>query len=782
MDLTVKEVFRGNGKIFIRLPLPQNINYPRVNCSISAGRTDDIPRIIKYRKLYNDVIIITPITAFRQNILLKVFSDGALAGTFSYKLNPLQAKLFSQINTLIKLDDTHHVRNIDVYHVKDTYIKFEGIYPVSESLFSYRFTITSFFDASEINKKFSIRVFNSTTCTFVNESDVYIFDPLYFKQEDGSCKKVQTIAVTSQTSSSLYCVWVSSESSELTGAIYNLQSWEIALNREKMKNIDDYAAFDPRYESWFLQQHRVTAAQQKAQESYRFSREMLFSFIVPLYKTPLNFLHDMVESVLGQTYHNFELILINASPEDHELSEAINKLLDRDNRIKLITLDNNLGITLNTNFGIEEAQGDFLCFLDHDDTIEPNLLFEYMMAIEQNPQVDLLYCDEDKLLNNHYVDPFFKPDYNQDLLLAENYVTHLLCTRADVVRKLSIPTKEYDGAQDFNLTLKVAEQARCVCHIPKILYHWRIHDLSTAKTPLAKSYTGLAGKLAIEDALKRRNIQASVIESDYGPNVFNLAFQISQEPRVCIFVLYDDLMRGNKLEERGRIDRCIFYLTRNTNYSNFEIKLVSYRDYHMGFGDIVADYFVFIDSTVEVIHKNWLNDLIGTALEQNVVLVGTKLHAPDGLISQAGLSFHFGSLVTLGSLCPKQYGIANARFHVGQDISAVSSDLFLVEKDFFIQQEFLISEINYGFLGPVLSLLAHRNNLRVIYRPESSAVIHKSFESFSKTHEAQKLAELLMACPVISDQVLHYAVAGDPYMNPHIYGSRLSLNCSYMTH
>lgn len=237
----------------------------------------------------------------------------------------------------------------------------------------------------------------------------------------------------------------------------------------------------------------------------------LFSLIVPLYKTPIPFFDELMATILGQTYGRWELILVNASPEEPKLQEALAKL--HDPRIKVITLEENLGITGNTNAGIAEATGDYIAFVDHDDVLDPELLGWYAHAIAEDPQTDLLYCDEDVFQTDvaKGYEVRFKPEINPGFILSNNYVLHCLCVSRHALDQVELSPKTAEGAQDFDLTLKILEVARSVAHIPQILYHWRQHAASSnGKIAEVKPYAIEAGRQAVKAHLKRVGVEAEV--------------------------------------------------------------------------------------------------------------------------------------------------------------------------------------------------------------------------------------------------------------------------------
>ncbi len=247
-----------------------------------------------------------------------------------------------------------------------------------------------------------------------------------------------------------------------------------------------------------------TKEELEAQRKRNFMKEITFSIVVPTFQTPENFLRQMIESVLGQTFCRVELLLADGSKDD-SVEKVVAEYAASDSRVKYKRLSENKGISENTNEGLSMATGEYIGLLDHDDILELHALYEMRMAIAKNPDADVLYTDEDKVSFDleHYFEPHFKPDFNPDLLRSNNYICHFLVFKRELLEQVGGFRGEYDGAQDFDLVLRLTEKANCVVHIPQVLYHWRSHDASTATNPMSKLYAYEAGKRAVEDHLKR---------------------------------------------------------------------------------------------------------------------------------------------------------------------------------------------------------------------------------------------------------------------------------------
>lgn len=273
-------------------------------------------------------------------------------------------------------------------------------------------------------------------------------------------------------------------------------------------------AIDDKYHTW-LQAHRQEIKREALGDFSKLAMQPRFSIIVPLFRTPIPYFHDMIGSVLAQTYTNWELILVNASCDDKALQQVVASYANK--HIKVIELPENLGIAGNTNAGIAVATGDYISFFDHDDLLDEHILEMYVQTINKQPKTDLLYCDEDNFresLSDCY-SPLFKPNFNLDLLYSHNYVIHMLTVSRHALKQVELSPNSTSGAQDYDLTLKIAEVARSIAHIPYVLYHWRAHAGSTNGGVMnSKPYAITASIEALSSHFKRRGIACDVEATD----------------------------------------------------------------------------------------------------------------------------------------------------------------------------------------------------------------------------------------------------------------------------
>ena len=332
-----------------------------------------------------------------------------------------------------------------------------------------------------------------------------------------------------------------------------------AEERLQKKEYDDYTYIPP------------SAEELAAQRQYTWDNPVNFCIVVPVYHTPEKYFRELMESVLGQTYPYFELILADASKDEQlkELAESYS-----DTRVRYIKLEENAGISENTNQGILRAQGDYVALLDHDDLLTADALYEMAAAVwgsmeSKNSGLPvLIYSDEDKCNGegNVFYEPHFKQDYNEDLLLTNNYFCHFTAIRTDVAKTLLLRS-QFDGAQDFDLVLrvtgKVMKEVQAlndsrIVHIPKVLYHWRCHTGSTAANPESKRYAYEAGKRAVEDYVKQKGWNAEVshlkhlgfYRVDYKEDIFKVRKEIGA---VGGRVLRRGRIVGGMMDVRGNV-------------------------------------------------------------------------------------------------------------------------------------------------------------------------------------------------------------------------------------
>ena len=385
------------------------------------------------------------------------------------------------------------------------------------------------------------------------------------------------------------------------------------------------AGADDKYPLWFEHKRGERVASVVSEE------DVLFSVVTPAFHTPPVFLSELIESVKSQSYTNWELIIVNASPSDKEM-HAILSSVD-DSRIKVVDHPENEGIALNTNRGIECSRGDYVGFLDHDDLLDPNALQRYANAIEEsNREADLLYCDEDSIdENGEHCMPLFKPPFNIDLLYSNNYAIHWLVVSRRILDNVQRSGKDVDGAQDYDLTLRACEHARKVVHIPEVLYHWRIHSGSTNSNPDSKPYAQIAGCKALEYHFARRHLSARVSREPIACTYRTEFFYGNNQPSVSCVAC--GVQKTTELEialeeyqEKHGIE-CEFI-------SQKEISLHSLNE---ALCEVENDIVLFLSADVVEITELDIARMVGYFQRPEVVAVGPHWRRRDDLIDSSGI-------------------------------------------------------------------------------------------------------------------------------------------------
>ncbi len=322
------------------------------------------------------------------------------------------------------------------------------------------------------------------------------------------------------------------------------------------------------YQKWILR-HLPNNKELEKQRKTQFEYQPKISIVVPLYKTPEKYLRQLVETVKAQTYTNWELCLSDGSGENSPIEKLLENLAASDKRIKVISHKVPLQISENTNAGIEACTGDYIAFADHDDELTPHALFQCVKALNKNRDIRILYSDEDKMsMDGHkFFQPHFKPDYNPDLLCTVNYICHLFVVDKKIIDQVGMLRKEFDGAQDYDFIFRCVETVKSeeIYHIPKILYHWRCHEDSTAENPESKTYAFEAGKRAIEEHYKRTGIHAEVLQGEF-LGLYRTRFIRDHDPLISIIIPNKDHIDDLK--------RCMDSIDKKSTYQNYEYIIV----------------------------------------------------------------------------------------------------------------------------------------------------------------------------------------------------------------
>ena len=548
-------------------------------------------------------------------------------------------------------------------------------------------------------------------------------------------------------------------------------------------------ASEDRYSPAAARRQRVLAS--LSPSDYPVEDGPLFSIVVPLYNTPVKYLCALVDSVHRQLYQRWELILVNASPDNGELSAALAGLAD--DRISSVALEGNLGIAENTNVGIRAAKGDYIVFADHDDELDILALSEYAKMIAGNPETDVLYSDEDYIsTDGKYVNPSFKPDFNIDLLRTHNYITHLLVVRSSLAKELLLDAR-YDGAQDYDFVLRLAERTNRFVHARSVLYHWRMSETSTASNPENKTYAHDAGRNALQAHLDRCGLKGTAVDSGT-PFVYRVDYEVIGSPLVSILI-------PNK-DNADVLRRCIDSLYAKTTYANFEVVIIENNsvekqtfEYYerlkavhpnisivtwegefnysainnFGAKSAKGKYLLLLNNDIEVIEGGWLISMLSLCQRPDVGAVGAKLLYPDDTVQHAGVMMTscFDPEKVAGPMhvynhVDRRDGGYMARVNRVQDLSAVTAACMLVRRDVFDRVCGFDEGFAVAYNDVDLCLRIREEGFLIVYDPE--ALLYH-YESVSRGYDTRsdKKRRFISEQSKLRDRWAKYYADGDPY-------------------
>lgn len=546
------------------------------------------------------------------------------------------------------------------------------------------------------------------------------------------------------------------------------------------------------YDTW-LRIMRVSRQELFAQRKTKFSYAPKFSVVVPLYHTPAKFLKDLVRSMMYQSYANWELCLVNASPEDVHLTSLLENWAMRDKRIRVIRLEKNLGIAQNTNAGIAASTGEFIAFLDHDDFLEPDALFCYADALNKDKTIDVFYSDEDKTdeYAAHYFYPHFKSDFNIDLLHANNYMCHFLAVRKSLVDTVGGLNEKFDGAQDYDFVLRLTENTKKIYHCPRILYHWRCSNQSTAANQGNKMYAIHAGKAALNAHYKRIGWNARAQEGAVD-GWYQTKFTLKEEPLVSILIPNkdhtDDLdVCLNSFFERADYQNYEFIIIENNSvlpetfayYEKIEkehdnVKVVYWEagfNYsainNFGFKFAKGDYIMLLNNDVELITPDIFQSMLGFCMRPEVGIVGAKLLYNDHTVQHAGV------LVGAGGLADHVFkGIHEddpgymGRAISSQDVSAVTAACLLVKRSVYEEVGGLEDEFQVAFNDVDFCLKVRKAGYLIVYDADVK-LFHYESKSRGMEDTTERFIRFGNEMMLLNSKWDILSTFVDPYYNPN---------------
>lgn len=537
----------------------------------------------------------------------------------------------------------------------------------------------------------------------------------------------------------------------------------------------------------------ISAEETKRQEQTNFDRSITFSILVPLYNTPEKYLSAMMDSVREQTYAGWELCLADGSDAEHGyVGEICRQYAEKDSRILYRKLEKNGGISENTNACIDMATGDYIALFDHDDLLHPYALYEYMKVI-CGKGADFIYSDEATFHKDmkHVSWMHFKPDYAPDTLRSVNYICHFSVFRRELLDKVGRFRKAYDGSQDYDLILRLTEQAEKIVHIPQVLYYWRSHDASTANNIAAKPYTMDTGKAAIADHLKRVGLKGSVTDSAI-PTTYKVQYEITGKPRISIIIPNKDHVDD--------LSKCLNSIWDNSTWENWEIIVVEnnsedpatfeyYKkiqqegktrvvrwDGEFNFSAInnygaqfaTGDYYLLLNNDTEVISPDWMEQMLMFAQREDVGAVGAMLYYPDDTVQHAGVILGIGGIAGHSHKTFKrgEQGYAS-RMTIAQNLSAVTGACIMVPRRVWDKVDGMDESYPVAFNDIDLCLKIRKAGYLIVWTPYAE-LYHYESKSRGLEDNPEKQARFKGEIDRFTDKWGPVLEKGDPYYNPNL--------------
>ena len=523
-------------------------------------------------------------------------------------------------------------------------------------------------------------------------------------------------------------------------------------------------------------------------------QDILVSVIVPVYNVE-EYLGRCVDSILAQTYENWEVCVADGSPAGEGIERVLSRYAERDRRFKYVILGENKGISGNTNAAMDMADGDFIVLADHDDTMTPDALYECAKVINEHPECDVIYSDEDKMDmdGGALFDPHFKPDFNIDLLCSVNYICHLFVASHDLVARVGGFRQEFDGAQDYDFIFRCTEAAAEIRHIPKVLYHWRCHKDSTASNPQSKLYAFEAGSRAIMAHYERVGIEAEKVEKGVDYGIYHSTYKIQGNPLVSIIIPNKDHHQDldlclRSIEERATYRNVEFVIIENnsTKPETFEyyekiqkefdnVRVVRWeREFNYSainnFGVTFAkgEYLLFLNNDTELIAKNFIEEMLGLCQREDVGAVGARLLYQDDTIQHAGVVVGFGGIA--GHTFIGLHKAENSYFHRAmstQDYSAVTAACMMTKKSLFEKTGGFTEELAVAFNDIDYCMKVRAEEKLVVYNPYA-LLYHYESKSRGLEDTPEKVARFNREIKKFSERWPEILKKGDPYYNPNL--------------
>lgn len=567
----------------------------------------------------------------------------------------------------------------------------------------------------------------------------------------------------------------------------NLRTW--ALQQEASRRLGFFllgtvtgrATVNRQYRRWIETREKPSIDVPAIQRSIaEFKYTPTISIVMPVYNTPAELLDAALGSVRAQYYENWEVCICNDGSTASHVRKVLDAWAEKDSRIRIVHSENNEGISTASNRALAIASGEYVGLLDHDDELSANALYENVRLLQQHPEADMIYSDEDKLTSKgRRVDPFFKPDWSPEYMLSTMYTCHFGVYRKRLLDQIGGFRVGFEGSQDYDLVLRLIEKTDHIFHIPKILYHWRMAKGSSAVTHGCKPYASTVGKKALLQHLARRGTPGRVRDGKW-PGHYRVAFAVDANAKVSILIPSRNqarLLRG-----------CIESIEAKTQFHNYEIlvvdnqsddpeaiaylaslphRVVAFTD-PFNFSRIInfgakcasGNYLLFLNNDTRVISPQWLDTMLGLCQQKPIGIVGAKLLYPNNRIQHAGVVLGIGGIA--GHAMRGFLRDSKARFGIAGDIrnySALTAACMMIRKDVFDEVGGFDENIAVAFNDVDFSLRVREAGYRNVYTPDAE-LYHLESASRGFALNTSEIAYV--------QQRWGSLLTCDPYYNPNL--------------
>lgn len=793
-----KGACRGDGKIYALLDVDEGLAGIPLAAESRVQSGESVPALVlEWGRAASHVLVLPILSVSQTCAVFAELGDGERVEVARRSFNPNMTRAESALRTLRKDAEAQIARNCDASGRRGgCAVSVERAVRAEDPGFIVQGTVVlSGLSRSEVAGAVEIRCMNAKGAR-VGQGQWTCLKDVTSASIDlpGLFRRVVEYSVRVPADVGTLVVWASCEN----GDGRRIEGFAALLpNRFAAKAAawDGFAAsafHDRAYDEWFKICHAADAIELRAQSARSFEVEPSFSIIVPLYNTPREYFCEMADSVLGQSYGKFELVLVNSTPENAELSALVRDCAARDSRVKCVELPENRGITENTNAGIQAATGDFLCFLDHDDLITPDALYCYVKGINDYPDTDLLYSDEDKIRDGVFNSPYFKPDWNPDLLTSMNYVCHFLCVRKSVVDALEPPTREFDGSQDHYMTLRASCHARNIYHARRVLYHWRITPDSTSVSLDAKPYALEAGIRAVQWYVDNKGLKGTVRLHERARNRYEVDYELESHPLVSIIIPNKDSV--------DMLDRCVQSIISKSTYDDYEIVIVENnsvdeatfecyerleasservrvvrfeggfnysRINNFGVGQARGEYLLFLNNDTEVIAPEWIEHMLALCMREGTGAVGARLLFADGTIQHAGVMSLPGGPMHIGRFCDGNALGYACMYALRQDLSCVTAACMMTSRAAYERVGGFDERLAVAYNDVDFCYALRKEGLLVVYEPAAELFHYESVSRGADRASLESRERFQGELGLMKSKWPRYFAAADPYGNPN---------------